>query len=425
MRIHKKTGRALRLAAVLALVAALLAGCVQEGVVQQATPPQSQEASPTPVQTVPEETQAPTGEAPTGDTSDFLMGTEALSFSILNNLIGEQTAESSLFSPVAVGAAMAAVQKGASTDTYKQIEEFTGFTDESILRANEVYGGLSVKPYVSLALTATLEYNTQFRAALQPGVNAIQVVYGNEEGTKLLNAEAAKVDNAFAELFESTAPVDSLYIVSGVAPSLAFATPFPAIETFDGLFEAPVGLLPTKMMYMEGDMKYYEDSDIQLCALDMADGRTQLRLLSPTDQSRPDFDELLGQYGGSWLLRDDLKEYPVRLTMPQINLSKAIPLKESLLSLGLELPFSKNLADLSGVYTKEGYPLAVDELYALTKLSVNELGINQAGTPPQGEVSVSASEVGADLTLDEPFLIALVDTQTGAPLLLGWINAPM
>lgn len=355
--------------------------------------------------------------------SDVLLQSEAFSIRLLQNGVAADTSGNTVFSPLGVSAALAALYLGSAGETAEDLRALAGFTAEAEDVLSALASFSSDATGTQLVISDRYSLSDSYVQALSAaGMRCVSASLGSAEGTGQLNAAAALYSQAFADAFETTTPSESLLVLTGSAPSLAFDTPFPVLERFQGLFESPDGLVPCDFLYSEGDLPYYEDERVQICAVPMDGGQTELLLILPKGDSMSDTLELLGQYGGDWIGADDLQAYPVRLTLPALSLTQNASLLENLLSMGLSLPFNQTAADFSPMLA-ESFPLSLSGFYTLTELNISETGINHDGQPPQ-EANFNSSEAGTDMLLDRPFLLALRSKSSGAPLLLAWINTP-
>ncbi|MDR2513864.1 MAG: serpin family protein [Christensenellaceae bacterium] len=419
-----------RASALLALLLALspaLNACVAAPASGGATPPEESAATAeTPAQSPEDAGNAPEGGLP-GNAAEIALQAQALGFRLLPAMMEGRTAENAILSPAALFALFDALALGAAPETAEEIAAKTGLAPdpaEALKGYAALLESLEIKPYAAFVLGEPLSYKPEFLEGLAGAVGTESAAFGEEGGTQAANAEAAKLSEAFAGLYAQTTPAERLYLLAGAAPSMKFAAAFPFGESFDGFFDAPSGLLPTKMLYTEGLFGYYEDENFQLAAIPMQGGRTELRLLLPSDNIRPEIAELLSEKGAEWLLSTELDESPIRLTIPSLDLSESADLREDLLLLGLQKPFGQG-AGLSFI-EQEGFPLYVNRLDALARLKLSESGVN-VDEPAQPDLSPAAFDIGESATsmnLTEPFLLALVDKETGLPLLLGWINLP-
>ncbi len=105
------------------------------------------------------------------------------------------------------------------------------------------------------------------------------------------------------------------------------------------------------------------------------------------------------------------------LRMPRFEIDFSDSLKDALMELGLELPFSTG-ANFEGM-VEEGPRLMIDDVFHETWLSVDEEGTEAAGATAVVMVPVSAPPSFGELIVDRPFLCCIRDQPTNAILFLG------
>ena len=113
----------------------------------------------------------------------------------------------------------------------------------------------------------------------------------------------------------------------------------------------------------------------------------------------------------------------VQAAMPKFQNEYKAVLNDDLIAMGMPAPFDSEAADFSGISpVEDGNRLCITEVLHKTHIAVDERGTGAgAGTA----VSISAgSPAGVDpytVTLDRPFVYAIVDTATGLPLFIGTV----
>lgn len=109
--------------------------------------------------------------------------------------------------------------------------------------------------------------------------------------------------------------------------------------------------------------------------------------------------------------------------MPKFQNEYKAVLNDDLIAMGMPAPFDSEAADFSGISpVEDGNRLWIGEVLHKTHIAVDEQG-TRAGAATA--VSISAgSPAGVDpytVTLDRPFVYAIVDTATGLPLFIGTV----
>jgi serpin B len=111
-------------------------------------------------------------------------------------------------------------------------------------------------------------------------------------------------------------------------------------------------------------------------------------------------------------IRQEAEVHDVRLTMPKFDYDMQIDLVETLSQMGMDSAFGGG-ADFSGI----GESLFISDALHKATITVDEEG-TEAAAATVIAMAVSAME-GAELTLDHPFIYAIVEKETGAILFLG------
>lgn len=126
---------------------------------------------------------------------------------------------------------------------------------------------------------------------------------------------------------------------------------------------------------------------------------------------------------GAGLLSDvraAYRTYDVTIALPKLRLRSALPLKDTLVGLGMRLACSD--ADFSGITKAD--PLQVTDVVHEAVVTLDEKGIEAAAATAVVVGKVSLPGPPVTVTVDRPFLFAVTDVATGVPLFLGRVLAP-
>lgn len=115
----------------------------------------------------------------------------------------------------------------------------------------------------------------------------------------------------------------------------------------------------------------------------------------------------------------------VIFAMPKLSLDFDVDLSDMFKSLGAEIIFSADYADLSGLGQANGN-LFVSKAIHKTHIDVDEAGTKAAAATAIiiDECTSAPSDDIKQLTLDRPFLYSIIDTQTSLPLFIGTFTSP-
>lgn len=164
----------------------------------------------------------------------------------------------------------------------------------------------------------------------------------------------------------------------------------------------------------EGVLLPYEDGKTALLALRPTDGRTVRELaLSLTP------DSLAGYIQSAQQTR-------MSLSMPKFSLEYGMSMIDPLAAMGLARAFDPGLADFTPMGSSPAGNIYISEVIQKVRIDVGEEGTEAAAATivmmPAG--AAPNAEEPLNLTLDSPFVFAVVDLKTGIPLFIGCLDDP-
>ncbi len=113
------------------------------------------------------------------------------------------------------------------------------------------------------------------------------------------------------------------------------------------------------------------------------------------------------------------------LALPRFTTKyEAKDLKGTLAAMGMPRAFSPSEADFDGVADVAPQRLFISEVVQKTFVEMNEQGVEAAAASGAIMRVTSAPMLGFDVRADHPFLFAITENATGAPLFLGLVRDP-
>ena len=156
------------------------------------------------------------------------------------------------------------------------------------------------------------------------------------------------------------------------------------------------------------------------------DGRLALVAVRPLDKSSPRGIRL-DAYKLQDLLAGSFEHNHVVFSMPKFEMSYSVDLEQPLLKLGLSNAFNISGADFSALgRMDDGRGLFIDQVLQKVEIKVNEKGTEAAAAT----AVIVAPQCAPDpddilyLSLDSPFLYAVVELETALPLFIGLLEDP-
>ncbi|HET7270667.1 MAG TPA: serpin family protein, partial [Rubrobacter sp.] len=111
----------------------------------------------------------------------------------------------------------------------------------------------------------------------------------------------------------------------------------------------------------------------------------------------------------------------VRLTMPRFDFETDLDLKKMLERMGMTAPFDSGMADFSGI--TGGKDLYISEALHRANITVDEKGTEAAAATVLAMAESSTPQM-TEMTIDRPFIFAIVERDKGTILFLGRVTNP-
>ncbi len=178
--------------------------------------------------------------------------------------------------------------------------------------------------------------------------------------------------------------------------------------------------LMVRMMRHSTDLPYVRGDDYQAVLLPYKDGRLAMAVVLP-DGPLSTLQPRLSAGGLGGLLAETARRR-VALTMPKFRLRASFGLIPALRQLGIRSAFDTN-ADFSGITAE---PLAISAVAHQAYIDVDEQGTEAAAATAIAMRTLAARRMPdpVTMTVDRPFLFAIIDTPSGLPLFFGQVARP-
>jgi serpin B len=343
-----------------------------------------------------------------------------------------------LTSPLSIEAALAMTAAGARGETAREMRAALGLTDAglSLPDAAKAFAALRVSlaaaPGVILDLANGVWVDQRVTldpafAKIEAGPFAARIAsadFANPATAASINAFVSQATRGkITEIVGALTPADRLVLVNALYFKGVWQTPFDPTQTRPAPFNLAGGrTIQAPTMHREGAFAYYETDAFQSVALPYGDGRFELVLLLMKDSAATP--------PAKWPLALPDNRYDTRagsVALPKLDLSWGGDLTASLNRAGLSAAMSPK-ADFSGVGRSSGGPLFIQQVLHKTRLLVDEQGtVGAAATAvmmPAGACMGCTEPQPFVFKADRPFWLLLRDTETGAPVFLGYVAAP-
>ncbi len=362
-------------------------------------------------------------------------GTLAFSLALYDRL--REDAEGAFVSPASVFLALAMARNGAAGETAAQMDAMFGFTGASL---DAIDGFARDLQYLIRGRTPSafeLANSLWIRDTFQDKVKkdfldrnasyfgaAIQALdFSAPAARDTINAWVAKntKDRIQTILDDAIDPSSVMFLVNTIYFKADWRTAFDRTETVDAAFHAKSGDVEVAMMKRIDAFGYFENADLQAVRLPYADGRTSMVVLLPKVSRESVAAALTPDLWNAVLAGVSEGNTRMVLRMPRTKYEFKAELKGPLADLGMPVAFTDS-ADFSGI-SDQG--LLIGSVLHKTFLLIDEKG-TEAAAATSVDIRVTSMPTEPDLkvTLDRPFVVAIVDDASGLPLFLGNIDEP-
>jgi len=342
------------------------------------------------------------------------------------------------FSPTSIDAAFALVYEGAGGNTTRNISDTFGFEAEDAKRREQYRNVTSVlnsgDSRYSLSTANALWVSDLYQ--LNPTyVDVARDYYGSpvqsvdfvtDHGVNTINSWADKATNGkVGKLFEpgSTDELTLVAITNTIYFKGEWLYTFRPGLTWDSEFHTSEDeTTAVQMMHRRMHPVNHTQNDIvQMIELPYRGDRLSMLVMLPADKNQIQKleSELSGASVSKW--RSQMSETMADVYLPRFSSETGYDLKELLMQMGMDLPFDKDRADLSGIADYPGR-IYIGKAVHRAAVEVNEFGTEAAAaTGAEGKLTS-----GAPVTFraDHPFVYVIQDDHTGQILFIGRVMDP-
>jgi serpin B len=176
------------------------------------------------------------------------------------------------------------------------------------------------------------------------------------------------------------------------------------------------------MMTQNREYAYKETNDVQILALPYRGEKLSMVVILPKEKNGINAVENAldsGKLNDLITLPDSRK---VIVYLPKFKTAPEIPLKKSLVSLGMKETFSNTRADFSGMANVEKGVLYIGDIFHKAFVEVNEEGTEAAAAT--GEALMHTDSESVFFQADHPFIFVIKDNTTNTILFMGRVSDP-
>lgn len=371
--------------------------------------------------------------------ADFGEADMALAFDLLHEAVTHsEEGKNVLISPLSVHVALQMVLNGAGGDTYDAIANVLHSADYSETTLNDSYLSLVQALQDSDDKTALRLANSMFwdPSGVNPNDGFLEKLNNYFDAhTKDLDfrSEAAleeindwvneKTEGRIEKILEEIKPEEVMFLINALYFIGDWEKDFPEESTFDRNFTFSDGSKATvPMMHVDEYLNFFIGNDLQAVDLIFGDSSFSMTCIRPVNETGTidDFIQGLDKSRIKELWSRDLQRSRLMLGLPKFEISQDLKLNDALKTLGMEIAFDPNRADLSRLGESFGN-LYISRVKHKTYLTIDESGAEGAAVTAVG---VGVTSAPPTLFFDSPFFFIIRDLQFNSILFTGKVENP-
>ena len=387
---------------------------------------------------------APRTESPdvgSAQVAKLVRGNNDFAFDLYSTEGGE---DDLIFSPYSISLAFSMAYAGARSETEAQMAETLQFLpqgtqhlafnaiDQRMSGLEEKVGGDAAIPFrLNVANAAWGQQGYRFEdaylrtLAADYGAGLRTIDFGQpEKASEEINAWiSSQTEDRIKDLVSPDIidPTTRLVLINAVYFKASWLSRFDESHTKDGPFTLLDGGETTVPMMRQTTYLDYADGDGYQAVRLPYKGKAADMLVILPDEGR--FGTVEARLNAGFLdeVEDSLDTKYVKLTMPRFDFETDLDLIKLLERMGMTAPFDSGVADFSGI--TGGKDLYISDVLHRANITVDEKGTEAAAATVLAMAESSTPQV-TEMTMDRPFIFAIVERGTGTILFLGRVTNP-
>ncbi len=374
---------------------------------------------------------------------DLLRAIEASGDPVARGTSGDPNARATVISPLSVHAALSMAANGASGETLDEMRKTLRLDAFPEHDANAAYANLLTRLNASTGATMSVANSLWIDEGFpvkEPFVSANRRFFGSEVRSLDLQDRAAPrainrwVSEQTHGKIDRIVPDDPseqsvLEIVNATYFDGKWALPFEARATGEEPFYLADGAtIGVPMMRQFAAWRHVMNAKYEAIELPYAGGSTSMVVIeqSPLSSANPGIPTLDGEsFGQLWSELKSTQATEGSIHLPKLEARWGDSLVERLQALSMTSVFDSESSDLSRLSDVE--PQRIDTVRHKTYLRVDEEGTEAAAVTEVGVAAGAAMGPQTEpfqMIVDRPYLMAIVDNDTGAVLFLATVHNP-
>jgi serine protease inhibitor len=370
----------------------------------------------------------------------IVKASNSVGLKIYREITKSQPDQNVFMSPLSVSSALAIVYNGAAGATESAMATALGLNEMTKEEVGQGYRTMldilnhPVDPDLHLSVANSI-WMRKGKSFHDDFVQRSQVDYAAEVSVLDFNSPSAirtmnrwvkdRTNGKIPSIVDRIDPQSVLYVLNAVYFEGTWTEPFlPDSTTVSDFHISATNTAEVKMMSRGGHYEYAEEAGYQAIRLPFGKNATSsmVILLPDEDKGLIALQEKIA--ADPTLLTSTFNIRQGRLDLPRVKFDYKVTLNEMLKKIGMSEAFNPKLADFS---TMAPTPpnLFINNVEHKTFLEINEQGTTAAAAT---KVEMLAGSAQPDnpfhMTVNRPFLLAIVDQETGSILFVGTVVNP-
>ena len=341
--------------------------------------------------------------------------------------------KNSLISPLSVMLALSMTANGAKGETLAQMEALFG-GDIPVETLNEyLYSYIKALPSertAKLNIANSIWFRDNGFAAekafLQKnadyyGAAAYKSVFDEKTLRDINNWVKKNTDGMIEKIIDDLDPDAVMYLINTVLFDAEWENIYKKDEISDSTFTALDSTKRTISMMYSTEQRYLDDGKATGFIKPYKSGYSFVALLPNGDISLSDY--VASMTGKSFIdTIKSAKDVPVETAIPKFSYDYDIEMSGALKALGMTKPFDAAKADFSALGSSDSGNIFISRVLHKAYIAVDGKG-TKAGAATAVETNLMSDTVGIyRVTLDRPFVYAIIDDATGLPVFIGTVT---
>ena len=341
--------------------------------------------------------------------------------------------KNSLISPLSVMLALSMTANGAKGETLAQMEALLG-GDIPMETLNEyLYSYIKTLPSektAKLNIANSIWFGDNGfkaeKAFLQKnadyyGAEAYKSAFDEKTLRDINNWVKKNTDGKIEKIIDNIDSDSVMYLINTVLFDAEWENIYKKDEIRDGTFTALDGTKKTVPMMYSEEHSYLDDGKATGFIKPYKSGYSFVALLPNEDVSLSDY--VASMSGKSFIdTIKNAKDVRVKAAIPKFSYDYDIEMGGALKALGMTNPFEPSKADFSALGSSDNGNIFISRVLHKAYIAVDEKG-TKAGAATAVEIKETGVAVGIySVTLDRPFVYAVIDDATGLPVFIGTVT---